>query len=226
MSLPFRDRQDAGEQLGAAMPMQYRRRKDVIVIGLARGGVPVAQQVAKALSAPLDVLVVRKLGLPGHEEFAMGAIGPGGITILNEQVIDSMNVSRQDIDTVRDMEQTELEQREQRYRRGRPPLEYAGRLVILVDDGLATGSTMQAAVAAARKSNAAAIMVAVPVASIEACSNLRAQVEDIICLHTPAIFQAVGKWYTSFPQTSHEEVGGILDRSYQGDSFAPTPRFE
>lgn len=206
----FNDREDAGRQLGAAMPARYQEREDVIVLGLPRGGVPVAQQVAKALRAPLDVLVVRKLGLPGHKEYAMGAIAPGGITILDDWVISNLGVTRQAIDMVRAAEQKELERRQQRYRPGRPALELAGKTVILVDDGLATGSTMQAAVAAVRHSDAAAVVIAVPVSSVEACETLRTQADDIVCLLTPQPFQAVGKWYASFPQTSDEEVSEIL----------------
>jgi len=210
MSAFFKDREDAGRQLGAALPVQYQEREGVIVLGLPRGGVPVAKQVADALDAPLDVLVVRKLGLPGHKEYAMGAIAPGDITILDEHVVSGMGVSPQAIAAVRDAEQAELERREQRYRAGRPPLALAGKTVILVDDGLATGSTMQAAVAAMRQSGASAVVIAVPVSSIQACENLRTQVDDIICLLAPESFQAVGKWYASFPQTSDEEVSEIL----------------
>lgn len=210
MSPYFSDREDAGRQLGAAMPVHYQECQDVIVLGLPRGGVPVARQVAKALRAPLDVLIVRKLGLPGHKEYAMGAIAPGGITILDDRVVGNMGVTRQAIDRIRIAEQTELERRQQRYRAGRPPLELAGKTVILVDDGLATGSTMQAAVAAVRRSDAEAVVIAVPVSSVEACATLRTQADDIVCLFTPELFQAVGKWYASFPQTSDEEVSQIL----------------
>jgi len=210
MSPIFNDRDDAGRQLGAAMPVHYQERDDVVVLGLPRGGVPVARQVAKALAAPLDVLIVRKLGLPGHKEYAMGAIAPGGITILDDRAVGGMGVTRQAVDMVREAEQKELERRQQRYRAGRPPLDLANKTVILVDDGLATGSTMQAAVAAARHSDAAAVVVAVPVSSAEACETLRTQADDIVCLFTPQLFQAVGKWYASFPQTSDEEVSEIL----------------
>lgn len=210
MSPFFSDREDAGRQLGAAMPVHYRGREDVIVLGLPRGGVPVAREVAKALDAPLDVLVVRKLGLPGHQEYARGAIAPGGITILDDWVVRNMGVTPEAIDRVRDAEQAELERRQQRYRRGRPPLELAGKTAILVDDGLATGSTMRAAVAAVRRLDAAAVVIAVPVSSAEACETLAPQVDETICLFTPDLFQAVGKWYAAFPQTSDEEVSKIL----------------
>ncbi|MCI2808532.1 phosphoribosyltransferase [Eoetvoesiella caeni] len=210
MSPFFSDREDAGRQLGAAMPVHYRGREDVIVLGLPRGGVPVAREVVKALDAPLDVLVVRKLGLPGHQEYAMGAIAPGGITILDDWVVRNMGVTPEAIDRVRDAEQAELERRQERYRRGRPPLELAGKTAILVDDGLATGSTMRAAVAAVRRLDAAAVVIAVPVSSAEACETLGRQVDEIICLFTPDLFQAVGKWYAAFPQTSDEEVSKIL----------------
>lgn len=210
MSPFFDDRGDAGRQLGAAMPVHYQERTDVIVLGLPRGGVPVAEQVAKALDAPMDVLVVRKLGLPGHKEYAMGAIAPGGITILDERVVRSMGVPDQAVAAVCNAEQAELERREQRYRGGRSPLALTRKTVILVDDGLATGSTMQAAVAAVRHADAATVVVAVPVSSAEACEALRTQVDEIVCLFTPPLFQAVGKWYASFPQTSDEEVCAIL----------------
>lgn len=210
MSAVFMDREDAGRQLGAAMPVEYQDRDDVIVLGLARGGVPVARQVAMALGAPLDVLVVRKLGVPGHKEYAMGAIAPGGITILDDRVLGNMGVTRQAVDRVRHAEQAELERRQQRYRAGRPPLDLANKTVILVDDGLATGSTMQAAVAAARHSGAAGAVVAAPVSSVRACETLRAQADDMVCLFTPRLFQAVGQWYESFRQTSDEEVCEML----------------
>lgn len=210
MSPFFNDREDAGRQLGAAMPVHYQERADVIVLGLPRGGVPVAGQVAKALDAPLDILVVRKLGLPGHKEYAMGAIAPGGITILDERVVSSMGVSPRAVAAVRDAEQAELERRQQRYRAGRPPVVLMGKTVILVDDGLATGSTMQAAVAAVRHSDAATVVIAVPVSSVEAFEMLRTQVDEIVCLFAPWDFQAVGKWYASFPQTNDEEVRDIL----------------
>ncbi|MBB5214471.1 phosphoribosyltransferase [Parapusillimonas granuli] len=208
----FKDREDAGRQLAEAMPRHYRGRDDVIVLGLPRGGVPVAEQVAKALNAPLDVLVVRKLGVPGQKEFAMGAIAPGGVTILDEYVVREMGVSREAVDAVREAEQKELDRRLRRYRAGRPALALAGKTAILVDDGLATGSTMQAAVAAARKSDAAAVVVAVPVSSSEACALLAAQADAVVCPFTPPRFLAVGKWYASFPQTSDEEVCDILLR--------------
>lgn len=192
------------------MPVHYRARGNVIVLGLPRGGVPVANQVAKALGAPLDVLVVRKLGVPGHKEYAMGAIAAGGITILNEQVASAMGVTEEAIHMVLGAEQTELERRQERYRANRPPLELAGKTVILIDDGLATGLTMQAAVTAVRNSDAAAVVIAIPVSSIDAYESLRTQVDDILCLFTPQLFQAVGKWYASFPQVSDEEVCKLL----------------
>lgn len=213
MSPFFKDRKDAGRQLGNAMPKGYRGRDDVIVLGLPRGGVPLAEQVARALDAPMDVLVVRKLGVPGHKEYAMGAIAPGDIVILDERVVNAIGLSRQAVDMVKQAEQKELDRRQHRYRAGRPALALAGKTVILVDDGLATGSTMQAAVAAVRKSDAAAVVVAVPVSSSEACDALATQVDEIVCLFTPPLFQAVGKWYASFPQTSDEEVSDILERT-------------
>jgi predicted phosphoribosyltransferase len=206
----FRDRGEAGELLASEVAIRVGLRDDAVVLALPRGGVPIAFSVAKALNAPLDVFVVRKLGVPGHEELAMGAIASGGVQVMNEQTLDWMPVSRQSIDAVVERERRELVRRERLYRGDRPPIDVAGRTVIVVDDGLATGSTMRAAVHALRKMSPRAIIVAVPVAARGTCDALRHEVDDVICLHTPEPFDAVGAWYDDFSQTSDAEVFKIL----------------
>lgn len=181
------------------------------MLALPRGGVPVGYHVAQALDAPLDVFIVRKLGVPGHEELAMGAIASGGVRVLNEEVLGYIPVPQSAIDSVAAREQAELERRERAYRGDRPPLNVEGRTVIIVDDGLATGSTMRAAVRALRKMNQRAIIVAVPVAAASTCTEFRAEVDDIVCLRTPEPFQAVGLWYADFSQTTDEEVHMLLE---------------
>ena len=208
----FQDRADAGRALAADLA-PYAGRPDLLVLALPRGGVPVAYEVARALGAPLDVFLVRKLGLPGHEEFAMGAIASGGIRLINEDVVREFGVTDAEIAAVAAAEEQELERRERQYRRDRPPPAIAGRTVILVDDGLATGSTMRAAVLALRQDNPAHIIIAVPVAAAETCDELRALVDDIVCPETPSPFYAVGLWYEDFSQTSDEEVQDLLNRS-------------
>ena len=209
-SATYRDRSDAGKQLAAALAGRYAGRNDVLVLGLPRGGVPVAYEVATALGAPLDVMVVRKLGAPGHKEYAIGAIASGGVTILDKQAIDALQIKTSTLQTIADLEHEELERREQRYRGGRamPPMQ--GRTIILVDDGLATGATMNAAVASVRKASPAAIVAAVPVGSQEACNRIRAHVDELLCLSVQPIFRAVGLWYQRFDQTSDEEVLDLL----------------
>jgi putative phosphoribosyl transferase len=209
----FRDRADAGRFLATRLS-QYADRPDVLILALPRGGVPVAFEVARALHAPLDVFLVRKLGFPGHEEFAMGAIATGGVRILDEEVLRVFNVPPDVIEEVTAIERRELERREQQYRDGRPAPNVEGRTVILIDDGLATGSTMRAAVAALRKEGARKIVVAVPVAPPETCEALRKDVDDIICALTPEPFRAVGLWYADFSQTRDEEVRDLLATSY------------
>lgn len=208
----FRDRADAGralaEKLGA-----YADRPDVLVLALPRGGVPVGFEVARALRAPLDVFVVRKLGVPGHEELAMGAIATGGVRVLNEDVVRALGISDEVIDRVAEAEAQELERRERLYRGERPPAEVAGRTVILIDDGLATGSTMRAGVAALRRLGPSAIVVAVPVAAAQTCDELRREVEEVVCAETPEPFYAVGLWYADFSQTSDAEVSELLERA-------------
>ena len=210
--MPFRDRDDAGRQLGRALADKLGKRDDVLVLGLPRGGVPVAAHVAEALGAPLDVFIVRKLGVPGHEELAMGAIASGGVRVMNRDVLDYMPIPLQMIDAVAAREQRELERREREYRGARPPLDVRNKTVIIVDDGLATGSTMRAAVNALRKMEPRAVIVAVPVAAKPTCEDFGRDpaVDDIVCLRTPDPFQAVGLWYEDFEQTSDAEVHELL----------------
>ena len=208
----FRDRADAGRHLAAALS-DYADRPDVLILALPRGGVPVAFEVARALHAPFDVFLVRKLGFPGHEEFAMGAIASGGVRILDGEVLRMFNVPVDVIERVTEVERRELGRRERQYRDHRPPPDVEGHTVILIDDGLATGSTMRAAVAALRKEGAKEIVVAVPVAPPETCEALSKEVDDIICAITPEPFRAVGLWYADFSQTTDEEVRELLERA-------------
>jgi putative phosphoribosyl transferase len=205
----FRDRVEAGDVLAGRLG-HYAGRSDVLVLALPRGGVPVAARVAQALGAPLDVFVVRKLGVPGHEELAMGAIASGGVQVVNEQVVGRLGLSEADLRRVAEAEERELARRERSYREGRAPPDLAGRVVILVDDGLATGSTMRAAVAAARRLGPARVVVAVPTAPASTCERLRSEADEVICATTPRPFRAVGYSYRSFPQTSDEEVRAVL----------------
>ena len=204
----FRDRAEAGRALAAELS-SYKNRNDVIVFALPRGGVPVAYEVARALGAPLDVFLVRKLGVPGHEEYAMGAIAEGGAMVLSEDVIEQLAIPQRAVEAVVQKERAELERRARLYRRGPPP-ELRGRTVILVDDGLATGSSMRAAVAALRSLDPARIVVAVPVAARDTCEALRDEADEVVCARTPEPFRAVGLWYEDFEQTSDEEVGELL----------------
>lgn len=216
---PFRDRIEAGVLLGQELARRMRKGDDVIVLALPRGGVPVGHAVARALDAPLDVFIVRKLGLPGHEELAMGAIASGGVRVMNDEVLGYYpRLSQQAIDAVVEREQRELERREVAFRGKRPPLDVAGRTVIIVDDGLATGSTMRAAVRALRAMKPRAIIVAVPVAAASTCEEFRSEVDEIVCLRTPEPFQAVGLWYEDFTQTTDEEVHALLDENYAHES--------
>jgi putative phosphoribosyl transferase len=214
----FRDRTEAGEVLAAALTA-YANRPDVLVLALPRGGVSVAYEVAKALYAPLDVFLVRKLGLPGQEELAMGAIASGGTRVLNEEVVSKLHIPKEVIDAVAAKEQQELRRRERHYREGRPPLEVRGRTIILVDDGVATGSTMRAAVAALRQQGPARIVVAVPVGAAETCAELQHEADEVVCIHTPEPFYAVGTWYDNFAQTTDEEVRELLARA--AEEFTP-----
>jgi len=209
----FRDRADAGRRLAQRLH-HYAGRDGVVVLGLPRGGVAVAAEVARELDAPLDVFVVRKLGVPGHEELAMGAIASGGVRVLNDDVIAWYRLPPSTIDEVAHSEALELERRERLYREGRPLLPITGRPVVIVDDGLATGSTMQAAVQAARRLDPVRIVVAVPVGSEEACTTLAGLVDEVVCPLVPPSLSAVGAWYQDFSQTTDEEVRAILRASY------------
>jgi putative phosphoribosyl transferase len=216
---PFHDRTEAGRLLAAKLAA-YANRPNVLVLALPRGGVPVAFEVAQALNAPLDVFLVRKLGVPGHEELAMGALATGGVRVLNESVVQGLRIPDEVIDAVAVEEQQELERRERLYRGDRPALDVHNRIVILVDDGLATGSTMRAAVAALRQQQPARIVVAVPVASPETCDEFRDEVEEIVCARTPEPFFAVGLWYENFRQTTDEEVRDLLERASRQQATA------
>jgi len=208
----YRDRTEAGRRLAAQLT-DYANRPDVLVLALPRGGVPVAYEVAKALRAPLDIFLVRKLGVPGHEELAMGAIATGGVRVLNEDVMRYISITDAAIDAVAAKEQRELERREQLYRGDRPAPDVRGKTVLLVDDGLATGSTMRAAAAALRQQQPARIVVAVPVSAVQTCDEYRMGVDEIVCAVTPEPFHAVGMWYEDFSQTTDEEVRELLARS-------------
>src|SRR5687767_5730826 len=208
----FRDRHHAGRVLATKLS-DYAGRADVLVFGLPRGGVPVAYEVARALRAPLDVFIVRKLGVPGHEELAMGAIASGGVRVLNDRVVRMLNIPGAVIDRVAEREERELRRREGEYRGDRPPPQIQGRRVILIDDGLATGATMRAAVAALRQQKPAELVVAVPVAAAETCEEFQSEADRVVCASTPEPFHAVGVWYENFEQTSDEEVHELLDRA-------------
>ena len=199
----FRNRADAGHQLGSALPPVGR---DALVLALPRGGAPVAREVATALGAELDLFLVRKLGVPGREELAMGALASGGVRILNDEVIRYAGITEAELERVTEAEQRELERRERRYQVGRRPLRMAGRTVILVDDGLATGATMRAALRAVCSRGAERVIVAVPVAPSETVAQLKVEADDVICLATPEPFVAVGRWYRRFGQLSHADV--------------------
>jgi predicted phosphoribosyltransferase len=219
----FRDRADAGRQLARKLG-RYAGRSDVVVLGLPRGGVPVAYEVARALRAPLDVFLVRKLGVPGHEELAMGAIASGGVRVLNEEAVRKLDISEEVLDEVAAEEGRELERRERAYRDGRPPPVVRGKIVTLVDDGLATGSTMRAAVAALRRLGPSRIVVAVPVGAPETCAELGEEADESVCAHMPDPFLAVGLWYEDFSQTTDEEVHDLLQRAADDRQFTAGPR--
>ena len=214
MERVFPDRIEAGRLIAEKLE-KYANRDDVIVLGLPRGGVPVANEVAKRLRAPLDVFIVRKLGVPGFEELAAGAIASGGVRVLNEDVVRAIPHADQAIEAVTARETTELERREEIYREGRPALELRDWIIILVDDGLATGATMRAAVKALRQRGAAKIVVAVPVGPPDTCHEIEEQADETICLSTPEFFQAVGQYYDDFSQTTDEDVRQLLGRASQ-----------
>jgi putative phosphoribosyl transferase len=208
----FENRRDAGRKLAARLT-EYVGRPDVVVLALPRGGVPVAFEVSQALGALLDVYLVRKLGVPGHEELAMGAIASGGVLVLNQGIIQELAIPRSLIEKVAQREQQELARREQAYRHGRPPLDLRGKTVILVDDGLATGATMAAAVSGIRAQAAQRIVIAVPTAALETCQAFARIVDRIVCAETPEPFYGVGVWYADFSQTTDEEVRHLLARA-------------
>ncbi|HEX6388545.1 MAG TPA: phosphoribosyltransferase family protein [Solirubrobacteraceae bacterium] len=205
----FADRCEAGRALGARLS-EEGIESDVLVLGLPRGGVPVAREVAAALGAPLDVLLVRKLGVPGHEELAMGAIAPGGVRVTNRDVVEALGLDEATLDAAERSERDELERRDRAYRADRPPLAVAGRTVVVVDDGLATGSTMRAAVQSLRALGAERIVVAVPVGAAQTCARLREDADEIVCLRAVRRLQSVGSWYADFRQTSDDEVREAL----------------
>jgi putative phosphoribosyl transferase len=215
---PYQDRAEAGRRLAEKL-MAYANRTDVVVLALPRGGVPVAFEVAEALNAPLDVFLVRKLGVPGHEELAMGAIAAGGVRVLNTEVVRLLHIPDEVIAAVAAREQQELDQRAKRYRNGRPALDVHGRTVILVDDGLATGATMRAAVQALRQQQPTHLVIAVPIAASSTCEELRAAGEEVVCAATPEPFYAVGLWYEDFSQTSDAEVRDLL--AWSAERHAP-----
>jgi predicted phosphoribosyltransferase len=210
----FQNRREAGKQL-AHLLHEYAGLRDVIVLGLPRGGVPVAYEVARALHAPLDVFVVRKLGVPGQEELAFGAIATGGVRILNPYVVEQARITDEEIESVTRAEAQELERREHAFRGGRSAPTIRGRTVILIDDGLATGATMRAAVMALRQQHPARIVVGVPAASPDTCATFQDEVDDIVCAMTPDPFYSVGSWYDDFTQTTDEEVHDLLERVSQ-----------
>jgi len=207
----FRNRTDAGRQLAEKLAA-YANRPDVLVLALPRGGVPVAFELARAFGAPLDVFLVRKLGVPGYEELAMGAVATGGVRVLNDEIVRGLGISEHEIDAVVARELRELSRRDRLYRGDRPPSDVAGRTVILVDDGLATGATMRAAVQALRQQQPGRIVAAVPTASPDTCQVLKAEADDVICAITPEPFFAVGHWYDDFTQTTDDEVRELLAR--------------
>jgi putative phosphoribosyl transferase len=208
----FNDRTEAGQELARHLT-KYANRPDVIVLGVPRGGVPVAFEVAKALGEPLDVFVLRKLGVPGHEELAFGAIGSGGIRVLDSDIVRRLGLSTFVIERVTTAEKQELRRRERAYRGGRPPLDVSGLIVILVDDGIATGSSIRAAIRALRQMKPARIVIATPVAPASTCDRLRFEVDELICAEMPEPFYGVGQFYADFSEVSDEEVNDLLSRA-------------
>ena len=208
----FVDRRDAGRVLASRLT-KYASRDDVVVLALPRGGVPVAYEVASALGAPMDVFLVRKLGTPGHRELAMGAIASGGVRVLNEDVVRWYGISEAAIEHIAREEQEELARRERAYRDDRPAPDLANRIVILIDDGLATGSTMRAAAQAVRARHPGRVVIAVPVGAAQTCAELAAVADEVICVRMPEPFSAVGQWYLNFEQTDDAEVRQLLQKS-------------
>ena len=220
MLTQFRDRKEAGKLLAAQLAA-YANQQDLIVLALPRGGVPVGFEIAQALHVPIDVIVVRKLGVPGQEELAMGAIATGGIRILNKDVVQFLNIPDEVIDEITAQELQELERREHLYRGERPAYDVGGRTVILVDDGIATGATMHAAVAAIKQRQPTRIIIAVPTAAPSTCNEFAAEVDELVCVIRPEPFIAVGYWYRQFSQTSDEEVRSLLEQANQRTSIIP-----
>jgi len=216
----FRDRRDAGRQLAARLLRKYAGRDDVVVLALPRGGVPVAYEVALALGAPLDVFVVRKLGVPGNEEYAMGAIASGDVRVLNDEVIASLGIDPAQLAEVDARERAELARREETYRHGVPMEPVEGRVVILVDDGLATGASMRAAIAALRRLDPARIVAAVPIGAPETCEQMGDDADEVVCAVTPRAFGGVGLWYHDFTQTDDGQVRKLLAASRSGAALA------
>ena len=208
----LRDRREAGRLLAEQL-RGYAGREEVVVLALPRGGVPVACEISEALGAPLDVFLVRKLGVPGHEELALGAIATGGIRVVNRQLVDALRMTTDQIEAVAARELPELERRERLYRGDRPPPDVCGKTVVLVDDGLATGSSMSAAVLAVRQDDPAKVVVAVPVADPDVCEGFRGEADEVVCLMTPKLLRSVGSWYEDFDQTSDEEVRELLSKA-------------
>ncbi len=219
----FADRVEAGKFVAEKLAVRGYRGADAVILALPRGGIPVGFEVANRLGLPLDVLVVRKLGFPGHEEFAMGAIASGGTIFLDTEVIQRAALPKQAIDSVVAREEQELQRRDRAYRDGRPRIPVQGKTVILVDDGLATGSTMRAAIKALRKESPRSIVVAVPVGAEETCLMLKAEADEVICATTPDPFQAVGLWYKDFTQTTDEEVRDYLRRAHESQPISTNP---
>lgn len=212
MSQRFHDRAAAGQALANNLG-HYQHTPDLLVFGLPRGGVPVAYEVARALGAPLDVFVVEKIGVPGHEELALGALASGGIRVLNGDVVQHLSLSQKEIDALTREEQQQVTRREQRYRDDQPAPTITGRTIILVDDGLATGATMRAAIAAVRQQQPARVVVAVPVAAPQVCDEMRQEADEVVCVRTPSTFGGVGAWYVDFRQTTDDDVQQLLVRA-------------
>lgn len=208
----FADRQDAGRKLAEELT-GYANKQDVVVLGIPRGGLPPAFEVAARLSAPLDVFLLRKLGVPGHEELAFGAIASGGVRVLDCEIIEALGISAQAIQHVTSTEQSELERRARMYRGDRPALDVKGKTVILVDDGIATGSSMRAGIRALRQLQPKRIVIAVPVAPQRTCDLLKSEVDELVCLQTPPLFHAIGQFYEDFSQVTDQEVLALLDRA-------------
>jgi putative phosphoribosyl transferase len=212
--LVFQDRSEAGRALAAQLKT-FENQRNILVLGIPRGGVPVAFEIAAKLHAPLDVFVVRKLGVPGQVELGFGAIASGGMRFLDASIVQAAGISEQDIAEITATETRELERREHAYRGGRSPLAVEGRTIILVDDGIATGSSMQVAITALREMKVSQLVVAVPVAPVSTCRRLRTQVEDLVCVQMPTFFHAIGEFYEDFSQVSDQEVTDLLRRNTQ-----------